>query len=55
MCAGQMLAQPRVVAKKSGANGTTEWRLFSVLFDVDLKFEVVQEDEIAKATDPRPL
>ena len=26
-----------------------------MLFDVDLEFEVVEQDEVAKATDPRPL
>ena len=55
MLTGQVLTKPRVVAEKSRANGTGEGSLFSVLFDVDLKFEVVQEDEIAKAADPRPL
>ena len=55
MLTGQVLTKPGVVAKKSRANGTGEGSLFSVLFDVDLKFEVVQEDEIAEAADPRPL
>ena len=50
-----MLAQPGVVAKKFRADRAAKWRLVGVLFDVNLKFEVVQEDEITKATDPRPL
>jgi hypothetical protein len=55
MLTGQVLTKPGVVAKKSRANGTGEGSLFSVLFDVDLKFEVVQEDEIAEAADAATL
>jgi hypothetical protein len=50
-----MLAKSGVVTKQPRAQRTGKRRLLGMLFDMDLKFEVVVEDEIAKTTDPRPL
>ena len=50
-----MLAKSGVVTKQPRAQGTGKRRLVSVLFDVDLKFEVIEEDEVTETANPGPI
>ena len=50
-----MLAKSGVVTKQPRAQRAGKWRFLSMLLDMNLKFEVVIKDQVAKATDPGPL
>ena len=50
-----MLAKSGVVTKQPRAQRAGKRRFLSMLFDMNLKFEVVIKDQVAKATNPGPL